>query len=178
MLYRSGDSKNKTVQDLQTSHTSQYPWTVDVFSVPKSWILCFTELPGIILLPNFTFLMPAAISTSSQVKQSKEMVKEVVVVGPYYIYSGPESLEILSCSWAFPPTLWVLPPQVRSWKLIFLIFMQLGHRNVTPVPVNCTHRPGCKNQRWTSFKNLCFCPIFCMLEKRKFCVASLPGPGG
>lgn len=96
---------------------------MDIFSVPKSWILSFTELPGIILLPNFTFPKPAAISTSSQAKQGKEMVKEVVAVDPCYIYSGPESFEILSCSLAFPPTLWVLPPQVRSWKLIFLVFI-------------------------------------------------------
>ena len=54
------------------------------------------------------------LSASSQAKQSKEMVKEVVAVDPYYIYSGHESFEILSCSLAFPPTLWILPPQVRS----------------------------------------------------------------
>lgn len=65
-------------------------------------MLCSRELPGISLLPNLTFLMPAAILTSSQAKQGKEIVK-VVVVDPCHIYGGPEVFECLSCNLVFFP---------------------------------------------------------------------------
>lgn len=56
---------------------SQYSWAAVVFPVQSKGAessASVRELPVIILLPNLTFLMPAAISTFFQVKQGKEIV--------------------------------------------------------------------------------------------------------